>query len=90
MNYMQLFDLGPSGDQDDATIVIPVDSIAMDEKSRIKLIGKISICEGSGVELDTSVIDQLLSLFKNEEHFTFSTLSPLPGRMNPCQSTYIQ
>ena len=39
------------------------------------------MCERSGVELDTSVIGQLLSLFKNEEHFIFSTLSPLPGRM---------
>ena len=77
------------GDQDDATIVIPADTIAMDEKSRIKLIGKISMCERSGVELDTSVIDQLLSLFKNEEHFTFSTLSPLPGRMNPNYGKYV-
>ena len=71
MNYMQLFDLGPSGDQDDETIVIPADTITMIEKSRIKLIEKISMCGRSGVELDTSVIDQLLSLFKNEEHFIF-------------------
>ena len=33
MNYMQLFDLGPSGDQDDATIEIPAGTIAMDEES---------------------------------------------------------
>ena len=47
------------------------------------------MCERSGVELDTSVIDQLLSLFKNEEHFIFSTLSPLPGRMNPYYGKYV-
>ena len=46
------------------------------------------MCERSGVELDTSVIDQLLSLFKNEEHIIFSTLSPLPGRMKPYYHTH--
>ena len=32
MDYMQLFDLGPSGDQDDATIVIPAGYYSVGQK----------------------------------------------------------
>ena len=72
----------------DETIIIPPDTTELNEDARIRLLKKINLCETRGEFLDSGVVDQLLSEFRNEKCFVYPAYCSVEG-MNPYYGKYI-
>ena len=60
--------------------MIPAETITIDGETRFLILCKISMCETKGEVLDTLVIDQSLSIFKNEKCFCLSDVFAIRRR----------
>lgn len=84
-----IFILALLQDSDATNIIIPPDTVEIDEKKRIDIMKKINLCEMKGKFLDTLVVDQLMCNFHNAKCFVFPTYSPSDGNMSPYYERYI-
>ena len=66
---------GPTNNLDE-TVDVPPDKFEIDDKKRVLILKKISLCERNRGLLDTLVVDQLLCNFNDTKCFVFPTYSP--------------